>query len=135
VTGLYTGVDYSRDVAIDGPYVYVANGYAGMQAYEYLLYGVDEFKQGIASQYHIEVLQNPVVNREIALRVQLREDAAVSIVIYDATGKRVDQPHHLHLDAGTHTVDLPIQDLPYGVYFLTTDALDIFNSTKIIVLE
>jgi hypothetical protein len=135
VTGFYTGIDYSRDVALDGPHVYVANGYAGMQAYEYLLYGIDEFEQQTVRQHTINVLRNPVANREIALSVQLQEDATLNLSIYDAAGKRVHQPYHFHLDAGTHTITLPIQELPQGVYFLATDALGIFNGEKIIILE
>ena len=135
VAGMYTGVDYSRNVAIDGPYVYIANGYAGMQVFEYLGYGIDDFSNGLAYFGKINLMQNPVTNNDIHVKLQIPMDVSTGFTIYDRTGSCVKHYDRIELRAGSNDLTLPVHSLPAGVYFLKADIAEIANSVKIMLIR
>ena len=55
-------------------------------------------------------------NPETTIRVHLNEDAAVSLVVYDALGREVSRLMDGVQEAGTHEVVFQANDLPSGLY-------------------
>ncbi|MEX1139402.1 MAG: T9SS type A sorting domain-containing protein, partial [Bacteroidota bacterium] len=83
----------------------------------------EEEMNAITLENALDAYPNPF-NPSVVLRVQLKEAAHVSVVLYDITGRRVKQPMSGIFDAGAHDFTWNTQEdgyLPSGVYFAKMD--------------
>lgn len=70
------------------------------------------------------------------IEYELIEAATVSIVVYDATGKPIEQLlDNTRQSVGTHQVTFDAQSLPDGMYFYAIQAGDYFEMKKMMLLR
>ncbi|MEO0070013.1 MAG: T9SS type A sorting domain-containing protein [candidate division WOR-3 bacterium] len=80
----------------------------------------EQSKQG-ANRIELTAVPNPFTNRTL-ISYALPKDGAVSINLYDITGRPVETLVQGHKSAGYHSVTLNSGQLPAGVYFCTLKA-------------
>ncbi len=69
-----------------------------------------------------------IARRAAVLKLQLASATSLDLVLYDATGRRVQRVFRGTLQAGRHELRVPLKDLASGVYFLKV-AADGFHRT------
>jgi|GEM_PF-1767054 len=96
-----------------------------------------ETKQGSILQTSgnglLEVFPTPATGR-VNIRYELPKDGPVQLALYDAVGRLVRQLEDSESNAGPHNLQVDIQTLPAGTYFvrLTTEA---FQATKPLIVK
>jgi hypothetical protein len=119
--GYYTLPEISYGVYVSGPYVYVADGDAGLQIYENLLLGVEEEPFSIVP---------PILLTTSLNRFSYDVPGQAQLTLYSADGRKV----HTETIEGKGTWDAPT-DLPKGVYFALVLTEDHSARTKLVVLR
>jgi len=75
---------------------------------------------------NFELLQNypNPFNPSTIIRFNINNASAVSIKVFDITGKEVADLVNGFLEAGSHKIEFQAKDIPSGVYFYRAEARD-----------
>lgn len=106
------------DVSYQAPYIYVAATTEGLLIYEYLVPGAMEMPKGNVPSF-FQLLQNPVANAVIELKLHDRSLIEHAFHLYDASGRLCRNFAGSLSNTSSNYIRLPIKDLPEGIYFLT----------------
>ena len=74
-------------------------------------------------------------NPTTTLLIELPEDAVVSVIVYDALGRRVTRLVNEEMDAGYHRVIWDAGSLPSGVYFYSLQSEQYQMTKKMLLLK
>lgn len=92
---------------------------------------------GVSSSPTAEIQRHIAPNpckEHCRLHLSLRQDNRLEIEVYDLRGQRVRQIVPQHYLQGAHTIDLPLNNLPAGMYFVRVSGKDVFFTEKILLL-
>ena len=83
-----------------------------------------------------EVFPNPVAQQQTSLQLQLEQSTALSVVLYDASGKRLDGLYSGQLTAGTQNLPLSLPaHLSTGTYWLEVSADAVSRTLPLVVVR
>jgi hypothetical protein len=105
-------------VAAAGRTAYVTVRDSGLRIYENLAAGIGEEDDGRLVHSAVQLLQNPVQDRTLKLRLTVAREAAPAFALYDAIGRKAVDFPRCRLGAGSHLLSLPLPALPPGTYIL-----------------
>ena len=131
--GFYDTPSSTHNVAIAGAHIFLAAYHSGLQIYENLLTSVSETKQNTPVMHGIQLLQNPVVNDRINLRLHIPYKTSLSFSLCNVIGQAVQTQAKSYYDAGVYDMVIPVNTLPAGVYFLTLKGLPQYRTIKVII--
>jgi len=104
---------------LSDPYMYVATYGCGLQIYQFYGAGVEkESEKYGAVSASIKLLQNPVRGNFIRLVLTTQNAHYAKLELYNLLGEEVKTFSFNNLSFGGNKVELSIDELPTGIYFL-----------------
>jgi hypothetical protein len=131
--GFYDTPSSAYNIAVSSTTVYVAAYHSGLQVYEHMVSHIDEDRQEDLGMHAIQLLQNPVTNDKIHLRLHALSATPLGFSIFNAAGQKVQDHAGTLYDAGVHDMVIPLYALPIGVYFLTLQGSHQSTAIKVII--
>jgi hypothetical protein len=90
--------------------------------------------QPAGSAFRIEV-GSPVSSR-ITANVSLPDDAAVTLTIFDVSGRMVGRPYRFpHLSRGDHMLEIPASQLKSGAYLVLCEGAGSRQMVKVVKVK
>ena len=123
------------DVHACSSYIYVMEGWAGLQIYQNMLLAVDENpgEQPVVAGFRL--LGNPVRAARLKVQINVKKTSEVEFVLYDISGRQAKAFPALNFEAGNHTLDLDVRDMSAGIYFLRSETQSKDPGLKVIIVE
>jgi len=124
-----------HDVFARGTYAYLATD-CGLQIYQFYGAGVEEeLEKYNAVPSAVKLLQNPVRGNSIRLMLTTQNAHNVKLELYNLLGQEVKTFSFNSLSFGENKVELSIDEVPTGVYFLRLKNSPGYKSKKVIIVR
>lgn len=102
-----------------GTFAFVADQSCGLQIFEFLGTGIEEEqKEAIPEPTDIRILQNPVTTTTVQLMITGNNSINCDIGLFNVLGQEVKSLNLENLSIGKNCINLSIDMIPNGVYFL-----------------
>ncbi|MCK4595848.1 T9SS type A sorting domain-containing protein, partial [candidate division WOR-3 bacterium] len=142
--GYYDTPDQALGVAVAGSYAYVADGRAGLQIYENLLFGIEE-SSSKSFDFLLQSYPNPFSAKTV-IRYSLPVTCGdytkydIQLAIYDISGRLVKSLVEGEKRTGYYTAEWDGRDdrgkkVTSGIYFYRLEAGDYKAARKLIILR
>lgn len=129
--------DEPHGVAAKNGLAYVAAWNGGVQIYEaFSPSGISEMEFSYGkSTGTLNLLNNPVRGGEVRVTYTLSQHQHISLELYNLAGQLIKVCASGYRDKGHYNVNLPVKNLPAGVYFVVLKTQQESLSKKIVVLK
>jgi hypothetical protein len=118
------------------PYVYVGDNNTGLQIFEFPASAIkEEPTEILPSHTCLTLLQNPVQRNRIQLMLITNNPADCNIGLYNILGQEVKAFNLQNLSVGKNLIDLSVDKIPNGVYFLKVKKDTSIPPEKVVILK
>jgi hypothetical protein len=132
----YAPTFFALNCFFSDPFIYVAAACLGLQIYEFYGTSIEEKEQkSESSPMTLRLLQNPVTGRSIPLMLLTNNLNNCAFGLYNTLGQQVETFYLENLSIGKNNVDLPINDIPSGIYFLKLKNDPSVPPEKVVILK
>ena len=131
----YYQLNQSNNVFFEDPYVFVADGAQGVQILEVLGTGIGEEEKDYTNMPSLHLLQNPIRDSNINILLSLSHPVNAEIALYNQIGQRVKTFQFSGLKVGQNRLELDVQELTSGVYFIKVQNIANLPTIKLLLIK
>jgi hypothetical protein len=135
IVGYFDTPDYAENLQFSDPYIFVADRDCGLQIYEYYGTGIEEEDQDMRQPPTLKLLQNPVTGSSIKLMLTANNPNDCALGLYNILGQEVKAFNLESLSMGKNHIDLSVEHVPNGIYFLRLNDGSNIQSEKVVILK
>jgi hypothetical protein len=118
-----------------GRYIYIGDNNMGMQIYEFPATGIKEEEEDVAISSSMKILQNPVCRKKMEVMLAINSPNNFSIELFNTLGQKVKVYNLGNLTTGRNRIQLPIDQISNGIYFLRLNDGSNIQSEKVVILK
>ncbi len=133
--GYMSSISTAYDVHACGSYIYVIEGWAGLQIYQNTLMSVDEDQNVQKINFGFQLLGNPIRTGVLKVKIELQKPMAFGFNLYDIDGRIARTFPARNIEAGNKILNLDVRGLAAGIYFLHSSNLPDRPSYKVVIVE
>jgi hypothetical protein len=123
------------ELDVQGTYAYVVSC-IGLHTYQFYGAGIEEEPtEALPSKSTMELLRNPVKGKRIQLLLTSNNPNDYDIGLFNVLGQEVTTFNLTSLSAGKNHINLPIEKIPNGIYFLKVKNNACIAPEKVVILR